>query len=109
MHHELSCQLDGKLATFEDIDTAVDLGRDYEGVDPRLALKDLVLEAKRILVLVLTTGGPHVEVQVELDAENAIVSAILFGRWGSAEQSRTVCPEIALFRAVRRYVEAEIG
>ena len=67
---------------------------------------DLPLEitVRKQLVVVLCTGGPHVEAVAELD-DSGIVSASLDGYWAGSQQSRPVEPGSGLWNALEQYAE----
>lgn len=57
------------------------------------------------LVVVLCTGGPHVEAVADLDDDGAVVSASLTGYWGSETVRTQVQPGTSLWRALSEYAE----
>ena len=57
------------------------------------------------LVVVLCTGGPHVEAVADLDNDGAVVSACIVGYWGSETVQQQVTPGSSLWRALREYAE----
>ncbi|MCA0379186.1 MAG: hypothetical protein LCH36_07065 [Actinobacteria bacterium] len=57
------------------------------------------------LVVVLCTGGPHVEAVAGLDNDGAIVSASIVGYWGGETVQQPVKPGSSLWRALREYSE----
>lgn len=58
------------------------------------------------LVVVLCTGGPHVEAVADLDDEGAIITASLVGYWGNETVQQQVAPSSSLWRALCEYAEA---
>lgn len=61
--------------------------------------------ARTQLVVVLCTGGPHVEAVADLDDDGAVVSASLTGYWGSETVRTKVQPGTSLWRALSEYAE----
>lgn len=57
------------------------------------------------LVVVLCTGGPHVEAIADLDNDGAIVSASIFGYWGNETVQQQVTTGSSLWRALREFAE----
>lgn len=58
------------------------------------------------LVVVLCTGGPHVEAVADLDDEGAIITASLVGYWGNETVQQQVAPSSSLWRALWGYAES---
>ncbi|WP_044496572.1 hypothetical protein [Nesterenkonia massiliensis] len=109
MDREIHQQLNAKEDHFREIYHAVEHDEEHEGEDPFHALNESVLEIKRALVVVLATGGPHVEAVVELTDDGSISEATLYGYWGGSRSSRNVDPDSGLFRALEYYTEASNG
>lgn len=57
------------------------------------------------LVVVLCTGGPHIEAVADLDGEGAIITASLVGYWGNETVQQQVAPSSSLWRALCEYAE----
>lgn len=102
---ELNAELDAKLAHFDDLFAAIDAGEDTDDGDPHDELHEAPLEIKKALIVVLTTGGPHVEAQMELNADGSISGASLYGYWGGQRSSRAVPEGSGMWRALESYVE----
>lgn len=75
--------------------------------DPLDELREAPLEVttRTQLVVVLCTGGPHVEAAADLDDDGAVVSASLTGYWGSETVRTQVQPGTSLWRALGEYAE----
>lgn len=91
-------------AIFDALDdgTALD---EYD--DPQDALDELPLEVKieKHVVIVLSTGGPHEEVDATLYDDGTIKSATFGAYWGSDKAITQLREEDALWRLAERYAE----
>lgn len=74
-----------EILTREITAQAEQLDEIFANYDPVDELWEAPLEVatRTQLVVVLCTGGPHVEAVADLDDDDAVVSASLTGYWGS--------------------------
>ena len=83
----------------------MDAGEDYEDQDPHEALHESVLEVRRALVVVLSTGGPHVECVLEIDAAGWLVGVSMHGYWAGERVERQVHQYEEIWRAMEEIAE----
>ena len=86
---------------------AADAGEEYEEQDADEAIDELPLEvrAERHVVIVLSTGGPHEEIDATLYDDGTLKSATFGAYWGSDKKETQLRESDALWRLAERYVE----
>lgn len=99
VQQDLAGQVSAKVSEFDQI---------FKIKDYNEQLWDLPLEitTRKQLVVVLTTGGPHVEVIAELDRDGEILSASIRGYWGSETFTEGIPSDSAVWRALSEYATA---
>lgn len=107
-HTALIDQLDAQEEHFDEIFEALDHDLPYQGHDAHDALHEAPLEisTETSVTVLLTTGGPHVELIGDLQADGTIHNAQIVGYWGSEKIHRQVTPGTALHRAIEAYAES---
>lgn len=109
-HEALIDQLDAQEEHFEDIFQALDHDHPHQGQGAHDALHEAPLEisTETSVTVLLTTGGPHVELIGDLQSDGTIHNAQIVGYWGSEKIHRQVTPGTALHRAIQAYAESLI-
>ena len=107
-HDALIDQLDAQEEHFKDIFQALDHDHPHQGQDVHDALHEAPLEisTETSVTILLTTGGPHVELIGDLQSDDTIHNAQIVGYWGSEKIFRQVTPGTALHRAIQAYAES---
>ena len=96
-----------EMLTREIIAQAEQFDEIFANDDPFDELWEAPLEVttRTQLVLVLCTGGPHVEAVADLDDDGAVVSASIIAYWANETVQQQVTPSSSLWRALREYAE----
>lgn len=84
---------------------ALEAGEEFEGQDADEALDELPLsvEVVRHVVIVLSTGGPHEEIDAVVDGDTMMRAHFRAG-WGSDSRETRLTPNDALWTLAERYV-----
>lgn len=85
---------------------AVDAGEEYEGQDADEAIDELPLsvELEHHVVIVLSTGGPHEEIDVTIYGDGTIKEAKFGAYWGNNRKETRLHEGDALWTLAERYV-----
>lgn len=80
-------------------------GEEYEGQPAEVALDELPLSVEiiRHVVITLSTGGPHEELDAELTADGDVRAATFRAYWGSDRVEREVRQGSALWGLAERF------
>ncbi|MGO2005064.1 MULTISPECIES: hypothetical protein [Micrococcales] len=107
MQQKLADQIRANEESFQTIFTALDAGESHEGQDPMDSLHEEPLEValQRQVTIVLTTGGPHVEIVAALDAEGNTTRASWHSYWGGETVEKVIGSDEAAYRAIEYFVE----
>jgi len=92
----LTTQMDAQASQFDAIFTETET---YDS----LYEVPLEITVRRQIVVLLCTGGPHVEAVANLAQNGTVTDARIFGCWGSANETRRVSGGSALWRALEEY------
>ncbi|WP_150463112.1 hypothetical protein [Nesterenkonia ebinurensis] len=107
LQQKLADQIRANEESFQAIFTALDAGESHEGRDPMDSLHEEPLEVvlQRQVSIVLTTGGPHVEIVATLDTERSITRASWHSYWGGEKIEKVIGSDKAVYRAIEYFVE----
>ena len=97
--HMLSQQIQAQADQFDAI---------YESADPFEELFEVPLEitTTRQVTVVLSTGGPHVEMVGELDTDGRLTHAEINGYWAGERHHQDIPEGSPLWQAMEVYAEA---
>jgi hypothetical protein len=109
---QLTLQLDGTAATFDDVFAALDANTDYDDgtgslQDPNVAMGDCVIEVieLRAVRLLLSTGGPRVVAEAIIERDGRASGHQLVGSTLSDQLVRSVSASSGVGRALQHHVD----
>lgn len=110
MQQKLADRIRANEESFQSIFTALDAGDGHEGEDPIDSLHEEPLEValQRQVCIVLTTGGPHVEMVATLDADGNVTGASWHSYWGGEKVEKAIHSDDAACRAIEHFVQGEL-
>lgn len=107
MHEKLADQITANEKTFSEIFKALDAGGSHNDYDPIDSLHEEPLEVvmRRQVSVVLTTGGPHVEIEATIDEDGDITQPRWVAYWGGEKVERPIASDEAAHRALTYFTE----